>query len=320
MPQEIYELIAQGARYWFLFLMVLIVWRSFRWYRRDSRQAKKRRKLLPDAGFIGEMIVLRGGKGLERGEALPVPREGTIGFSRTNDLCIPLDGVEKRHLWFRFEDGEGLLVEPYRKYPVQVDGRAFESRRDPLHMAHGSYLVVGECEMRLRLFAGFEATGRAVRQGGVWAEAEAPKEEQTDSQQQAAYQQWAQQQWMMQQYLAQQQAYQQGFQQAMMQMQHAAEEPEEELELGEEADPYTYEEARAQGMVDDRAFMRPREQSKPEWSETESAVTDLAPDVVFYPPQMDDEDEELPKSAYVGHDESERAKQVWDRMFGGGQR
>ena len=31
MPEEIYELIAQGARYWFLFLMMLIVWRSWRW-------------------------------------------------------------------------------------------------------------------------------------------------------------------------------------------------------------------------------------------------------------------------------------------------
>ena len=37
MPTEVYEIIAQGARYWFLFLMALIVWRSFRWYRKDRR-------------------------------------------------------------------------------------------------------------------------------------------------------------------------------------------------------------------------------------------------------------------------------------------
>ena len=88
MPDEIYELVAQGARYWFLFLMALIAWRSRRWSRRDRRQAKKRLQLLPDAGFVGEMVVLQGGRGLERGVVLPVPCEGTLGAARTNDLCV----------------------------------------------------------------------------------------------------------------------------------------------------------------------------------------------------------------------------------------
>ena len=57
---EVYELVAQAARYWFLFLMAIIVWRSYRWYRRDRRQAKKRLRLLPDAGYVGEMVVLEG--------------------------------------------------------------------------------------------------------------------------------------------------------------------------------------------------------------------------------------------------------------------
>ena len=102
MPDAIYEVVAQGARYWFLFLMALIVWRSWRWYRKDKKKAKKRLKLLPDAGFVGEMVVLEGGKGLERGALLMVPREGTLGTLRTNDLCVPLAGVAHRHLWFRF--------------------------------------------------------------------------------------------------------------------------------------------------------------------------------------------------------------------------
>ena len=60
MPTEVYEIIAQGARYWFLFLMALIVWRSFRWYRKDRRQYKKRLRLLPDAGYVGELVTIRG--------------------------------------------------------------------------------------------------------------------------------------------------------------------------------------------------------------------------------------------------------------------
>ena len=46
-PAEVYELIAQAARYWFLLLMAIIVWRSFRWYRRDRRQAIIGRTLHP---------------------------------------------------------------------------------------------------------------------------------------------------------------------------------------------------------------------------------------------------------------------------------
>lgn len=67
MPSEIYEVVAQGARYWFVFLMALIVWRSYRWYRRDRKQRKKRLRLLPDAGYVGEMVILSGGGELERG-------------------------------------------------------------------------------------------------------------------------------------------------------------------------------------------------------------------------------------------------------------
>ena len=128
-PAEVYELIAQAARYWFLLLMAIIVWRSFRWYRRDRRQAKKRLKLLPDAGFVGEMVVIEGGEALKRGQALPLPREGTLGTLRTNDLCVPVEGVARRHLWFRFDEDEGLRVEPMRGQTVSVDGEPFKSRR-----------------------------------------------------------------------------------------------------------------------------------------------------------------------------------------------
>ena len=32
MPDELYEIIALAARYWFLLLMVIIAWRSYRWF------------------------------------------------------------------------------------------------------------------------------------------------------------------------------------------------------------------------------------------------------------------------------------------------
>ncbi|MEG2252416.1 MAG: hypothetical protein RSC98_05190 [Clostridia bacterium] len=220
MPKEIYEVVAQGARYWFVFLMALIVWRSYRWYRRDRRQRKKRLRLLPDAGFVGEMVVVNGGDTLRRGTAMPVPREGTLGLLRTNDLCVPITGVANNHLWFRFDDGDGLMVEPFHGKKVNVDGEEWHGRREPLHMAHGSRLYVGEAELRLRLFAGFEAAA-SPRASLSFADGEngaepAPKSapaqpqpavamtpEQVAAWQQAWMQQQAYQQWLAQQWAAQ---------------------------------------------------------------------------------------------------------------------
>ena len=329
LPAEVYELVAQAARYWFLFLMAIIVWRSYRWYRRDRRQAKKRLRLLPDAGYVGEMVVLEGGGALRRGQALPLPREGTLGTLRTNDLCVPVEGVAKRHLWFRFDQDEGLMIQPMRGRAASVDGEPCKKGREAAYMAHGSRLVVGKAELRLRLFAGFESTSRVVRRDG----AQAPEEPQTPAQdpqaaalaQQQAMQQWmAQQQYLMQQQLWQQQAYQQW----LMEQQAAAQEDE----------------AQEPPVRDDSIFMRPAGESAPAAAEEpEPAQAPESPDVpepdgedwpyapspygeaeweAAYDGEMDEDLTDAaapPKSAYVGHDEAERAtRKVWDKYFGGG--
>lgn len=334
MPDNVYEVIAQGARYWFLFWMALIAWRSWRWYRKDRRAAKKRLKLLPDAGFVGEMVVIDGGEDVARGTVYPVPREGTLGTMRTNDLCVQADGVERRHLWFRFEDRKGLMVEPFHQNPVNVDGEDYRSSRRPLYMAHGSWLTVGGVQMRLRLFAGFESVGHASRRSGV--EMEDQPQPQQETQPQISPEQYAQMQQMIYQQWQMQQAYQQGYQQAMAQQQaeEAYEEPQPEWTYDDDPDALPFEMAqiaREEGLVDNSIFMRPKDQQK-----AEAPVQD---EPVFYPPELDEEpetddegwildaDEDLtdaaapPKSAYVGQDEAEIVKrEVWDKFFGGGAR
>ncbi|MBE0600553.1 MAG: hypothetical protein IH607_02115, partial [Firmicutes bacterium] len=76
MPDELYEIFALAARYWFLLLMILIAWRSYRWYAKDRKKFKRRLKLLPDAGYIGELVVVQGDEYVKRGTCLPVSREG----------------------------------------------------------------------------------------------------------------------------------------------------------------------------------------------------------------------------------------------------
>ena len=337
MPDNIYEVIAQGARYWFLFWMALIVWRSWRWYRKDRRTARKRMKLLPDAGFVGEMVVVEGGAALERGTVFPLPHEGTIGALRTNDLCLPAEGISRRHAWFRFDDRQGLMVEPFAKCQLMVDGQGFQSRRDPLYMGHGSWLQLGGVTMRLRLFAGFEGTGHAVRMSGADV---LPQQPMITPEQYAQMQQWQMQQ-----------AYQQGYQQAMAQQNAQAQlyeetpyaQPQQENLYADDPDALPYDMAqiaREEGMVDNRIFMRPEGQKKPELpiyedEQAQKPAQEPAEETVLYPPVADDEpdmddwlmDEDMtdaaqpPKSAYVGRDEAERAKRrVWDKYFGGGDR
>ena len=161
MPTEVYEIIAQGARYWFLFLMALIVWRSFRWYRKDRRQYKKRLRLLPDAGYVGELVTIRGNAQLPTGTILPVPWEGIIGSGRGCDIFLPVPGVAPKHCWFSYDREDGLQLEPYHGRTVQVNDQTRTGRGENLSMHHGSRLHVGDVELRLRMFAGFETAARA---------------------------------------------------------------------------------------------------------------------------------------------------------------
>ena len=163
MQESVYEVIALGARYWFAFLGVMIVWRAFKWLRKDRRAKHRRLRQLPDAGMIGEMVVLQGSDELPEGLAIPVPREGTLGFLRTCDVVVPVDGVRKLHLDFAFQDGKGLLLFPLRGCPAAVDGTELIRRKSKKHpMHHGSRLQVGQAVLRLRLFEGLETGGRAV--------------------------------------------------------------------------------------------------------------------------------------------------------------
>ena len=161
MPTAVYEIVAQGARYWFLFLMALIVWRSFRWYRKDRRQYKKRLRLLPDAGYVGELVTIRGNAQLPTGTILPVPWEGIIGSGRGCDIFLPVPGVAPKHCWFSYDREDGLQLEPYHGRTVQVDDQTRTGRGENLSMHHGSRLYVGNVELRLRMFAGFETAARA---------------------------------------------------------------------------------------------------------------------------------------------------------------
>ena len=155
---KFYEVLALAMRYFFTALGVLIVWRSFSWLRKDRRLKHRRLRQLPDAGTIGILSVLEGGKHLAPGSILPVPHEGVLGYLRTCDVVVPVDDVATVHLDFTFQDGKGLYIYPRRGCEAVVDGVPLNSRRDSkaYPMQHGSVLEIGQAVLRLGVFAGLK--------------------------------------------------------------------------------------------------------------------------------------------------------------------
>ena len=153
-----------AMRYWFTLLGVVIVLRAFRWLRKDGRAARRRIRQLPDAGMIGELVVIEGSDELPEGAVIAVPVEGVLGFNRTCDIVVPVSGVAAHHLDFSFREKTGLVLRPRFRMTCEVDGQLIThrsgSRKAP--MLHGSRLRVGEALLRLRVFAGIDVEHHAA--------------------------------------------------------------------------------------------------------------------------------------------------------------
>ena len=109
MPQSVYELVALGARYLFAGLMALIVARAWRNTVIDSRRAQTLRRLSPETGLSGELLVLEGDEQARRGMRYPLILEGMIGSAGRADIRIRHSSVRRRHADFQLTP-EGLRI------------------------------------------------------------------------------------------------------------------------------------------------------------------------------------------------------------------
>ena len=155
---EIYEILSLALRYVFALMGLLIVFRSYIWLFSERRERHARVRKLPDAGMIGEFVVISSSGSLEENTALPVPREGVLGSVRSCDIALPCPGVRRSHIDFSWSDGAGLLLHPRRGCEAVVDGTRVTSRTDPFSapVRHGTFLQVGDAVLRLRVFAGLD--------------------------------------------------------------------------------------------------------------------------------------------------------------------
>ena len=147
MGANAYEVLALAMRYVFAALMLLIVLRAWRITVVDSRRAGKLRRLSPETGIIGEMLVVDGSERARPGMHYPVTLEGAIGSARRSDIRIRHSSVRTRHALYQMTD-DGLFVRSHAGARMR-DGFGRPAKELLLH--DGEILRVGSVALMLVL-------------------------------------------------------------------------------------------------------------------------------------------------------------------------
>ena len=147
MSANAYELLALAMRYVFAGLMLLIVVRAWRVSVVDSRRAARLRRLSPETGIIGEMLVVNGGERAKPGMRYSVTLEGSIGSGRRADIRVRHSTVRSRHAIYQMTD-EGLFVRGHASARIR-DGHGRVVRE--LVLRDGEILRVGDVALMLVL-------------------------------------------------------------------------------------------------------------------------------------------------------------------------
>ena len=147
MSANAYEILALAMRYVFAFLMLLIVLRAWRITSVDSRRARKLRRLSPQTGIIGEMLVVDGGERAKPGMRYPVTLEGSIGSAKTADVRVRHSSVRRRHAYYLMTE-DGLFVRGHASARIRRDHGNLE--REVL-LRDGETLQLGKVSLLLVL-------------------------------------------------------------------------------------------------------------------------------------------------------------------------
>ena len=132
-------------------IILLIVLLALRKYASDRALWRRVRRELPQAGAVGQLVVLCGGRRLRLGEEIPVPYEGTMGASHSCDVCIPARKVHMRSAFFWMEN-DGLHMVALHRDGFLADDVPVEPG-DEAVLRDGAVLRVGEARLALSLYS-----------------------------------------------------------------------------------------------------------------------------------------------------------------------
>ena len=159
MSTNMYELLALGMRYVFAAIMVLIVIRAARITAVDSRRARKLRRLSPQTGIIGEMLVVDGDGRVKSGSRFPLTLEGAIGSSGRADIRLRHASVKSRHAFYQMTD-DGLFVRRHAAARIYDD--LGTSVRE-ITLTDGDCVIIGRIKLMLVLSNADETPGEMAR-------------------------------------------------------------------------------------------------------------------------------------------------------------
>ena len=145
MNSDLYALIALAARYWFVALIAVLLFRGWRMTVADNRRAKLLREWMGQTGCVGELIANPGAK---RHASYPIPREGVLGSARNADVRIRHRDVRRAHAHFELREG-GLLLKPLGRAELKV-GAGFTG--EAVFLQDGDVLTIGRLHLMLVLF------------------------------------------------------------------------------------------------------------------------------------------------------------------------
>ena len=132
-------------------IILLIVLLALRKYASDRALWRRVRRELPQAGAVGQLVVLDGGRRLRLGEEISVPYEGTMGASHSCDVCIPARKVHMRSAFFWMEN-DGLHMVALHRDGFLADDVPVEPG-DEAVLRDCAVLRVGEARLSLSLYS-----------------------------------------------------------------------------------------------------------------------------------------------------------------------
>jgi hypothetical protein len=142
---DLYALIALAARYWFVALIVVLLFRGWRMTVADNRRAKLLREWMGQTGCVGELILNPGSK---KRASYPIPREGVLGSAVSADVRIRHRDMQRAHAHFELREG-GLLMKPMGRAELKV-GSGYTG--DAVFLEDGDVLTIGKLQLMLVLF------------------------------------------------------------------------------------------------------------------------------------------------------------------------
>ena len=145
MSSDLYALVALAARYWFVALIVMMLFRGWRMTVADNRRAKLLRTWMGQTGCVGEWILNPGSK---KRASYPIPREGVLGSARSADVRIRHRDMRRAHAHFELREGGGL-VRPLGRAQLSVGGG---HTGEAVFMQDGDVLTIGRLQLMLVLF------------------------------------------------------------------------------------------------------------------------------------------------------------------------